>query len=664
MIIIGVDAHKRVHVALAVDEAGREIGDWRGPNSADGWISLARWASMFGLSAHIAFGAQMDTTALAIAGVAVGAVLVRYAIVLKDNSTLNRELVLAEQALEVKVGERTAELSRLVSILEATTDFVGTFDRAGNIQYLNRAGRAILHLGEGELASKRLPDLFPPWACTLVEQQAVPAALAVGSWKGESALRTSGSELPVSQVVLAHHPAGDSEQYFSTIARDISERKQLEAQLRHLANHDALTNLFNRRRFEEELQHEMSKVKRFRQQAAVLFIDLDHFKYVNDTLGHHAGDQVLANLGQVLLSELRDTDVLARLGGDEFGVLLSHTDRSEAEGVAGRLVGAIRNHRIDLDGELVGITGSIGVALAPEHGTVAGELLARSDSAMYRAKEERDSFCLYSPEHVPEISSSNQLIWEGKIREALSQDRLVLVAQPIRGLQTDELRFELLLRMADPDGRLLPPSEFLSTAEQTGLIHAIDRWVAREAIAVVAACQRRGDYTCFEANLSARAFLDDDLLPLIRDELQRLEVDARSLIFEVTETAAIANLATARGFLESLRALGCGTALDDFGVGYSSLAHLKNLPVDYLKIDGSFIRNLPRDASDQHMVRSVVELARGLGKQTVAEWVGDEATVELLREMGVDFGQGYHLGVPSLLEDVLGLSREARGKAA
>src|SRR3972149_1666943 len=217
--------------------------------------------------------------------------------------------------------------------------------------------------------------------------------------------------------------------------------------------------------------------------------------------------------------------------------------------------------------------------------------------------------------------------------------------------------------MADPDGHLVPPSEFLSTAEQTGLIHVIDRWVAREAIAVVAACQRRGDYTCLEANLSARAFLDDDLLPLIRDELQRLEVDARSLIFEVTETAAIANLATARGFLESLRALGCGTALDDFGVGYSSLAHLKNLPVDYLKIDGSLIRHLPRDASDQHMVRSVVELARGLGKQTVAEWVGDEATVELLREMGVDFGQGYHLGVPSLLEDVLALSREAREQA-
>ncbi len=644
------------------------VGD-DSPSSIPLWrqsLPLMLVAAMFVFVTFMAYGDRPDTVGLIVAGVAVGAVLLRYTVVIVDNTALNRALVHAEQVLETKVRDRTSELSRLVSILEATTDFVATFDPDGRFLYLNKASRAVAGINDDQdVTGKRLPDLFPPWATTIIQRQAVPAALQFGSWRGESAvLGTDGDEVAVSQVVLAHGSSDDSGRFLSTIARDISERKQLEAQLRHLANHDALTNLYNRRRFEEELDRELAKVRRFNQPAAVLFIDLDHFKYVNDTLGHHAGDQLLGHLGQVLLCELRDTDLVARLGGDEFGVLLSHCARHEAEAAARRLVNAIREHRISLDGEAAGITASIGVALAPEHGSTPAELLARSDAAMYWAKEERDGFCVYSPGRHGEAIAGSQLIWEGRIREALSQHRFTLLAQPIRPLQGEELRFELLLRMRDRDGVLLLPDDFLPVAEQTGLIHSIDRWVAAEAIAVAGACRREAKDVCLEVNLSAKAFSDADLLPLILDQMQRQKADPRDLVFEVTETAAVQNVVMARRFLEALRALGSEVALDDFGVGYSSLAHLKNLPVDYLKIDGSFVRNLPRDASDQHMVRSIVELARGLGKRTVAEWVGDQATLDVLREIGVDYAQGFFLGAPITLEEALGLPSEVLRLAA
>jgi diguanylate cyclase (GGDEF)-like protein/PAS domain S-box-containing protein len=642
--------------------------DSRPPTAWRQAIPLGLAAVMFGQLILIGSRASLleDIPSLVLTGIVLAAVLARQAVVLYDNAGLNRALVAAGEMLEAKVQERTQELARLVSILEATTDLVGTFDLEGSPLYLNRAGRRMLGIGESEeLTGWNVLNLYPAWAAPTIEQRALPGALEGGSWQGETAvLSRDGKEIPVSQVILAHRASDGSPQFFSTIARDISERKEFESKLLRLANHDALTDLFNRQRFEEEVEHELARVKRFKTQAAILFIDLDRFKYINDSLGHRTGDDLLVQVAHALRGQLRETDVLARVGGDEFAVLLAQSSRVDAETAADRVVAAVRDHRMIANGQVLSVTTSIGIALAPEHGATAEDLLAHADMAMYQAKESGNGFRLYSTGSVANAAFSAQLIWEQRIRQALDEDRFVLLVQPIQNLRTGAVQYEALLRMVDEDGQLILPQEFLRVAERTQLINAIDRWVVHQAIRVIVACEARRQTVHLEVNLSGKAFADEGLLPLIRREIKSTGIAASSLIFEITETAAIANINGARQFIEGLKSTGCGFALDDFGVGFSSLYYLKHLPVDYLKIDGSFIRNLPNDVSDQHLVRSVVELAHGLGKQTIAEWVEDEPTVELLRQFGVDYAQGFFLGEPAPIDAALGVLLSDDAKAA
>ena len=642
--------------------------DLRPPAAWRQAVPLGLAALMFGQLILIGSRASLleDIPSLILVGIVLVAVLARQAVVLYDNAGLNGALVAAGKMLETKVRERTQELSRLVSILEATTDLVGTLDIEGSPLYLNRAGRRMLGIGENEeLTGWNVLDLYPAWAGPTIERRALPGALESGSWQGETAvLAQDGKEIPVSQVILAHRASDGSPQFFSTIARDISERKEFESKLVRLASHDALTDLFNRRRFEEEVERELARVKRFKSQAAVLFVDLDRFKYINDSLGHRTGDELLVQVAHALRGQLRETDVLARLGGDEFGVLLAQSSRADAETAAARVVTAVRDYRMIADGQAVSVTTSVGVAVAPKHGTTVEDLLAHADMAMYQAKENGNGFRLYSRDSVTEAAFSAQLMWEQRIRQALEEDRFVLLVQPIQNLRTGDVQYEALLRMVDKDGKLILPQEFLPVAERTDLIHAIDRWAVHQAIKVIAACEARGQAVHLEVNLSGKAFADEGLLPLIRREIKSTGIAASSLIFEITETAAIANISGARQFIEGLKSTGCGFALDDFGVGFSSLYYLKHLPVDYLKIDGSFIRNLPNDVSDQHLVRSMVELAHGLGKQTIAEWVEDEGTLELLRQFGVDYAQGYFLGKPAPIDATLGVLLPDMAKAA
>jgi diguanylate cyclase (GGDEF)-like protein/PAS domain S-box-containing protein len=498
------------------------------------------------------------------------------------------------------------------------------------------------------------PDMFmPPWAHRTVVRDALPTALRDGSWSGELAfISHEGREIPVSQVYIAHNDEQGNPAYFSAIARDISDQKEFEAKLVHLASHDALTGLYNRRRLEEEVERELAKVRRFGGTAALLFVDLDGFKYVNDTLGHRSGDELLSGVAHLIQAELRETDILARFGGDEFAILLPLTNRAAAETLAEAVNGAVSSFALSAGGHAVRCTASIGIAVAPDHGTTLHELLANADIAMYKAKEARDGFSMFAPKLLSPSTFGAQMIWENQIREALEQEQFVLYAQPIRGLQDGSLQYELLVRMTAEPGLLAYPDQFLPVAERSTLIHRIDRWVVREAIRLIADRAAAGQDMTFEVNLSAKAFSDDHLLPLIRDELASTGADPTRLILEITETAAIADITRAQEFIRELRSLGCKFAIDDFGVGFSSFYYLKHLPVDYLKIDGSFIRNLPNDPADQHLVQSMIQLARGLGKLTVAEFVSDEETATLLRTLGVDFGQGFFLGRPTPVSEV------------
>ncbi|HSO99690.1 MAG TPA: PAS domain S-box protein [Solirubrobacteraceae bacterium] len=437
-------------------------------------------------------------------------------------------------------------------------------------------------------------------------------------------------------------------------ATDIEERKRFEGQLQYLADHDALTGLYNRRRFEVELERAVAHAVRYGDHASVLLIDLDGFKYVNDTMGHPRGDELVTRVGELLRSTLRETDVVARLGGDEFAVIASRTDAQEGAVVAHKVLEALRERAVILSEDRhARVSGSIGLTTFTGGSAVtAEELLVEADIAMYQAKEAgKNQVSVFEREGDDRVRTSLRRSWLERLRIAVEEERFELLAQPIRGLcAPDAERYELLLRMRGDDGELVPPATFLPNAERFGLIGRIDRWVFAQALELLRRHGAAGHDISLSINMSGKTLVEPDLL----DDLQRMidtcPVAPQRLVVEVTETAAIVNIEKARQVARRLRELGCEFALDDFGAGFASFYYLKHLDFDYLKIDGEFIRTLGVNRTDELVVKSVVDIARGLGARTIAEFVGDEETVERLKHLGVDYGQGYHLGRPGPLE--------------
>jgi diguanylate cyclase (GGDEF)-like protein/PAS domain S-box-containing protein len=430
--------------------------------------------------------------------------------------------------------------------------------------------------------------------------------------------------------------------------QDIEERKRYEGELGYLVEHDPLTGLLNRRGFVRELAHQMAYARRYGKGGVVLFLDVDDFKCVNDTLGHSMGDEVISDLARVLDKRLRETDVFARLGGDEFAVLLPDATVDEAETVSASLLEAVRDEcDVPLgDGRRMSI--SIGIAGFREPGKdlTPDDILVDADVAMYSAKDSGKNRVAVASTATKERMRS-RVTWAERVRRAVQDGLFELHCQPIVDLADGNIsQWELLLRLPGEDGELILPAQFLYTAERSGLISAIDRWVVSRAVQLIADRRDAGHTVRLEVNLSGRSVGDPELLSLIESELEARAIDPASLILEVTETAAIANMDRARGFATRLRALGCGFALDDFGAGFGSFYYLKHIPFDYVKIDGEFIRNLPASSTDQLILDSIVQMSKGLGTRTIAEFVGDRETVQILKERGVDYAQGYHLGKP------------------
>jgi diguanylate cyclase (GGDEF)-like protein/PAS domain S-box-containing protein len=436
---------------------------------------------------------------------------------------------------------------------------------------------------------------------------------------------------------------------------DIEERKRFEGELGYIADHDPLTGLLNRRAFVRALTEQIVQSRRHGIGGAVLFMDIDDFKHVNDTLGHSAGDQAVAAVARILEQQVRERDVLARLGGDEFGVLLPSATLAEAEALATRLLGAVRemNPLVTQSGHRV--TVSIGVAefAEPSVETSADELLIDSDLAMYAAKEAgKDRYSV--AEAVDQQRLRTRITWTDRVRRALAHDGFELHCQPIVDLRTRAIaQWELLLRLPGDDGELLLPAQFLYTAERSGAIVGIDKWVLREAVRLVAAHRDCGRELAVTVNISGRSVADPALPGFIEAQLQETGIDPASLVLEVNETATIANMNHAVTFAAKLNELGCRLALDDFGAGFGSFYYLKYIPFDFVKIDGEFIRQLPSSPTDQLILDSIVQMSRGLGRCTIAEFVGDQATVELLRDRGVDFAQGFHVGRPMPVSSAL-----------
>jgi diguanylate cyclase (GGDEF)-like protein/PAS domain S-box-containing protein len=472
-------------------------------------------------------------------------------------------------------------------------------------------------------------------------------------------LRPDGSIVWVARSVTLVRDADGRPLHLLDQIQDITERRRFEHELRRLADHDPLTGLLNRRRFEQELDRHVGEVARYGPRGALLVLDLDHFKYVNDALGHHAGDELILSVAALLQDRLRTSDTLARLGGDEFAVLLPHADAGEAEHVAQTLVQAVREQAtVTAAGRRRRVTTSVGIALFARGDAGGEELLIEADLAMYEAKEAgRDRYAVVSPNARRPARIRARGSWLDRIRAALDDDAFLLYAQPIRHLHSGRIRqHELLLRMRGEDGDVIGPAAFLPLAERFGLAPEIDRWVVRRAIGLLAA-DPDGEIA-LEVNLSGTSLTDAALLRLIETDVTRLHVDPRRLTFEITETAAVANIPLARRFAERLMQLGCRFALDDFGSGFGSFYYLKHLPFDFLKIDGEFVSGSLTSRTDQLVIEAVVRIARGLGKETIAEFVNSPQLEAFMREQGVDYAQGFEVGEPAPIA-ALGLGKPA-----
>jgi len=513
--------------------------------------------------------------------------------------------------------------------------------------------RMLGYSDERELRKARLSELF----ASDKEAGLIARRLEKEACLESMEVTLKGKDGPLIEAILnarSFEPGKGGSFYHEGIITDITRIKRNEARLMHMATHDPLTGLYNRREFSEILERHLSRVRRYGNYGALLWMDLDGFKQINDGLGHDVGDELLTSIAFRMKSTIRESDVLARLGGDEFAVLYPNVDQDQAKVAAQRLLDAIRKHTAVIRGQSLRTTASMGLVLFPAHGTTASELLMKADMAMYRAKEGgRNRFTIYSPDDERPEAPESRVDWLRVIREALETDGFVLYGQPILDLKTDRIiRYEVLLRLRGRDGKVIPPGSFLDVAEQFGLSGDIDRWVLGKVIEIISDVSVPADIS-FAVNLSPRSLTDGELLSMIAGEEKLSVIGPVRLVVEITETAAIYNIHIAKDFLRTMRTQGCEVAIDDFGTGFSSFYQLKNLDVDYLKIDGSFVRNLSHDPVDEHLVLAMVHLASGLGKRTIAEFVEDGETLEILREIGVDYAQGFFIGRPRPLEEIL-----------
>ena len=440
------------------------------------------------------------------------------------------------------------------------------------------------------------------------------------------------------------------------VFHDVSKESRLFRQLSYQASHDALTDLINRREFENRLITALDTIRGNPENThALLYLDLDQFKVVNDTFGHSAGDALLKQLSEIVQSNIRSTDVLARLGGDEFGILLERCSEERAIEVAEAIRGAVEGYRFDWQDSFTTIRCSIGIVMVTSENADVAALMSSADVACYSAKDMgRNQVHLYKDSDAS--LRHEEMKWVSRISSAVEEDRLELFFQPIIGIGKDNSQsrghYELLLRMRDEEGELVSPDQFIPAAERYNLMSTLDRWVIREALSKLA--DRNSDdnearYT-IAINLSGTSLSEDRFLEDVIKELEKQQLPTGAICFEITETAAISNLSRVVHFMQTLKKLGCKFSLDDFGSGLSSFTYLKNLPVDYLKIDGQFIRNVADDSVDESMVKAISEVGHAMGIETIAERVETKQVLEKLGSLGIEFAQGYYIARPTSVQ--------------
>jgi len=593
-----------------------------------------------------------------------------------------RELFLARLgSLARAVQDRKsvdAERRRLQSILSSVGDGVYGVDGRGLIQFINPAALDMLGYDEErELAGKSAFETFhhsyedgtavPPSACFL--SQCYAQGSQVPGWQ---TVFWSKAKRPVPVECTVYPMQVEGRREGSVVAfRDISARRMLEEELRWQASHDALTKLHNRAWFETQLEQEIARLKRTEQVSLLLFMDLDRFKYINDTAGHTAGDQLLVEISRRLSSRLRASDHIARMGGDEYAVILRNVNKADIAQVADEFRKSLGALPFAYGGKSYRVGTSIGVARLDQGTPSRSEAMAAADVALHMAKANgRNQIHVFSPDSDERAAMDMELGWSQRLETALKNNGFVLCYQPILplaqieydrlpeqagALWTRHLRqhgasqrmfYEILIRLRAPDGSLVSPNAFLPAAERFSLIAEIDRWVIRQAFQALREQNRQDAPMGLAINLSAQSLAQGDMGAYITDRLVEFDVDPRAVIFEITESGALSHVEGVRKLIGELKPFGCRFGLDDFGIGFSSFAHLKHLDVDFLKIDGSFVRELLNDPVDLAVISSITNIAHSIGKITIAEQVDRPEILRALYQCGVDQAQGFYIARP------------------
>ena len=546
--------------------------------------------------------------------------------------------------------------NRLTAILEATPDLICIADIDGFLTYLNTAGREMLGLSENEDISKiRLSDFHEPEDARIITSEGIPYAIEHGVWTHETTfLSKSNEQILTSQVLISHKSDSGIIEFFSTVARDIRYIRSAEDKIQYLAYYDTLTNLPNRNELLRQLDFEIARVHRQQSQSALLFIDLDNFKYVNDSLGHQVGDLVLKEVALRLKSSIRAEDMLARLGGDEFVVILNNLSNDSFEALnQARDVSKKLNSHIAMDmhvGKMTfNLTASIGISMFSSETDSSHELLRFADTAMYEAKKSgKNQFEVFHHDMGEDVSRLLKL--EHKLRRAYSNREFVMFYQPKINSGTGKIYgAEALLRWNDPDKGITAPDVFLDILESSALIFNVGGWVLEASFTQLAVWIAEGLWDTrhrLSINISAREFQNENFSETVMYLLEKINVPAQCIDLEVTEHSVINDVKKAVAKMDELIDKGITFSLDDFGTGYSSLGYLKSLPVATLKIDQSFIRDITEDESDKALVTSIIAISKNLGLSVVAEGIETKQQMLMLTQFQCDYLQGYYFSRP------------------
>ena len=567
----------------------------------------------------------------------------------------------AQFAARVKsLEEREHEYRHLYEshhqLLDDLQSVVMELDEQLNICFLNRTWESLMGYAVEDSIGRPIEDFTSQEEAHqfAVFKEKITAAIyeKKSNTEIELCLRDVNDQKIWTQLKISRSTRSEQFSTLTVCLDNITERRKSQEQLKYLAMHDSLTGLNNRHYFEstlDQLAHDASRSKR---RHGLVYLDLDHFKVINDTFGHQKGDEVLREMSAMLSRRIRKPDILCRLGGDEFAVLLRNVTAETAQDFARDIQKTIGEFSFQLQEQRINLGCSIGVTLIDGSAHTAEEHFMRADIALYVAKGRgRNLIHLYDPKDNESDELRLRINISQKIRKAISEDRMVLYFQPIYDVNKGKISYyESLIRLRETDGTIVGPAEFIPALEAAGEMHLLDRWIIKLATRTL---KEYPELNHIAINLSAQAFKDETLVPTILESLKNTGVNPSRITFELTESASLFNLNITQRVIAELHKLGCSFSVDDFGSGFSSFSYLKDLPADYIKLDGSFIQNLHRDSIDQALVKAMIQVIQALGKKAVAEYVENEEILDILKSMGIDFVQGYHIGHPIPVEKVL-----------